>query len=370
MTGNKLRWGFLSTAQIGRKNWKAIRNSGNGVIVAVASRDAKRSQEFIANCQRECSFDAPPRALGSYEELLAATDVDAVYIPLPTGIRKEWVIRAAQAGKHIVCEKPCANSVDELREMIETCRQHKVQFIDGVMFMHSRRLDAMRAVLNDGVNVGQIKRITSAFSFCAPDEFFAGNIRANGALEPFGCLGDLGWYCIRFALWVMNWQMPRSVTGRMLAKVGETSSASPTNAVPTEFSGELLFDNGVSSGFYCSFLTQNEQWAYVSGSKGYLRLNDFVAPFFGSELKFEVNNCAHNVIGCDFNMEPHWKKYAVPEYGNSHPTAQETNLFRNFANQVRTGELNDEWPAWALKTQQVMEACFRSAQKDSRLIEV
>src|SRR6185436_13915865 len=103
MTGNKLRWGFLSTAQIGRKNWKGIRNSGNGIIVAVASRDVERSREFIANCQRECSFETPPRALGSYEELLVAKDVDAVYIPLPTGIRKEWVIRAAQAGKHIVC---------------------------------------------------------------------------------------------------------------------------------------------------------------------------------------------------------------------------------------------------------------------------
>jgi predicted dehydrogenase len=360
MNENKLRWGFLSTAQIGRKNWKAIRNSGNGTLAAVASRGRNRAEQFIAACQHEAPFEVAPRALGSYEELLASKDIDAVYIPLPTGIRKEWVIRAAEAGKHIVCEKPCATSADDLREMIDACRKHRVQFLDGVMFMHSQRLEAMRKVLDDGVSVGNIRRITSAFSFCAAKEFFASNIRANSAMEPFGCLGDLGWYCIRFALWAMNWQMPREVTGRILAEVRHGNSPAP---IPIEFSGELLFTNSISSSFYCSFITQNEQWAVVSGNKGYLRVFDFVAPFFGSDLPFEVNNAVHNVSGCDFNMEAHWRKFSVSEYSNSHPTAQETNLFRNFAGQVRSGTLNEEWPEWALKTQQVMEECFRAAKQ-------
>ena len=145
MTNQKLRWGILSTAQNARKNWQAIRHTGNATVVAVASRDVERSRRFIAECQAHAPMDAVPRALGSYEELLAAKDVDAVYIPLPTGLRQEWVIRAAQAGKHIVCEKPCALGVSQLREMLEACRRHRVQFMDGVMFMHSRRLDAMRA---------------------------------------------------------------------------------------------------------------------------------------------------------------------------------------------------------------------------------
>jgi predicted dehydrogenase len=363
MEGSELRWGILSTAQIARKNWKAIRNSGNGVLVAVASRDLERSRQFISECQADAPFDVVPRALGSYKELMASKEVDAVYIPLPTGLRKEWLIRAAEAGKHIVCEKPCAANVSDLREMIDVCRKHRVQFLDGVMFMHSTRLDAMRKVLDDGASVGQVKRITSTFSFCAPEEFFTSNIRAHSALEPYGCLGDLGWYCIRFALWVMKWQMPRSVTGRLLAANRGTDDR---GGVPIEFSGELLFDGGVSSSFYCSFITQNEQWAYVSGSKGYLRLSDFVAPFFGSQLEFEVNNATHNVTACDFNMEAHWRRFAVPEYGNSHPTAQETNLFRNFTKQVQSGTLNEVWPEMALMTQQVMEACFLSAQAESR----
>ena len=367
MSERKLRWGILSTAQIARKNWKAIRNSGNGTVTAVASRDIERSRNFIAGCQAEAPMEVTPRALGSYEDLLASKDVDAVYIPLPTGLRKEWVVRAAEAGKHIVCEKPCATSVADFHEMLAACRSHRVQFIDGVMFMHSQRLPRMREVLDDGVSLGDIKRITSSFNFCAGPEFFTGNIRAHGALEPYGCLGDLGWYCIRFALWVMNWQLPRRVTGRFLSEVTAKGSPAP---VPTEFSGELLFENGVSSGFYCSFITANEQCALISGTRGYLRLSDFVAPFFGSELTFEVNNAVHTVSGCDFNMEAHWRQFAVPEYGNSHPTAQETNLFRNFTNQIRSGTLNEQWPEMALKTQQVMEACFESARAGSRCVEI
>jgi predicted dehydrogenase len=363
MTTAKLRWGILSTAHIARKNWKAIRNSGNGTVVAVASRDLAKARQFITECQKVEPMETPPRALGSYGELLTTTDVDAVYIPLPTGLRKEWVLRAAEAGKHIVCEKPCANTGTDLQEMIQACRRNRVQFIDGVMFMHSTRLPRMRAVLDDGKSVGEIKRITSSFSFCAPREFFAGNIRTNSEMERYGCLGDLGWYCIRFALWVMNWQMPQRVTGRILQ---EHAAPNARAAVSTEFSGELFFPNGVSSGFYCSFLTANEQCALVSGTKGYLRLADFVAPFHGPEVGFEVNNAVHNARGCDFNMEAHWQRFSVPEHSNSHPSAQETNLFRNFAAQVRSGTLNEQWPEMALKTERVMEACFESAHTGGR----
>lgn len=367
MNQTKLRWGILSTAQIARKNWKAIRNTGNSTVVAVASRDAARSRRFIDECQAEASMPTPPQALGSYEELLASKDVDAVYIPLPTGLRKEWVLRAAAAGKHIVCEKPCATSVADLREMLEACRQHRVQFMDGVMFMHSRRLDAIRAVLNDGTSIGEIKRITSAFSFCADAAFFADNIRASSTLEPFGCLGDLGWYNIRYALWAMNEQLPRRVTGRILRDVRGASSPAP---VPTEFSGELFFDGGVSSGFYCSFLTHDEQGAVISGTKGTLRVADFVVPFFGDEARFEVKQTSLIVTGCDFNMEARGREIIVPEYSNSHATAQETNLFRRFAEQVHSGRLNAAWPDMALGTQRVMNACFESARTDSRPVEL
>ena len=364
MSEQKLRWGILGTAQIARKNWKAIRNTGNSVLAAVASRDVEKSRRFIAECQAEAPFAETPRAFGSYEELLAAKDVDAVYIPLPTGLRKEWVLRAAAAGKHVVCEKPCATTDADLSEMIAACEKHRVQFMDGVMFMHSRRLGRIREALDDGTSVGQIKRLSLGFSFCAPPEFFTGNIRSQSGLEPHGCVGDLGWYCLRFALWTMNGQLPRQVTGRILSQIGRADSP---DAVPTEFSGELFFDGGVSAGFYCSFITENQEWAHISGTKGWLRVPDFVLPFFGDEAGFELNNTVFSMNGCDFNMEPHCRRVTVPEYSNSHVTAQETMLFRNFTAQVQSGRLNAAWPDLALKTQQVLDACLDSARNGGRL---
>lgn len=344
------RIGFLSTAHIGTKNWKAIFNSGNCVVSAVASRDAAKSRQFIDDCQRENTFENKPAAFGSYDEMLASKEVDAIYIPLPTGLRKEWVVRAAAAGKHILCEKPCAANSAELDEMLSACHKHNVQFMDGVMFMHNPRLPKIREILNDGKSIGKIQRISSGFSFYVGDEFFHNNIRVDNALEPAGCLGDLGWYSIRFILWTLNWQMPRKISAKILAQ--------STSSVPTEFSAELFFDDGVSAEFYCSFLTASQQWATVGGRNGWLRLPDFVHPRNGYEPAFEVN---HSEVRVELGAK--YPPGADPsDYG--HPTAQDTRMFRNFANQIFSGKLNEDWPMWSSKTQQVLDACLKAAGGD------
>ncbi len=361
----KLRWGILSTAQIARKNWQAIQLTGNSTVTAVASRDRQRSAQFVAECQAQAPMTAVPQALGSYEELLASPAVDALYIPLPTGLRKEWVLRAARAGKHVVCEKPCGGSVEDLREMLETCRQHHVQFMDGVMFMHSRRLELLRQVLNDGDSVGQVRHLASAFTFRQSPEFFTGNIRTHSALEPYGCLGDLGWYCLRFALWLKNGELPLEVSGRVLSELRRPDSPA---AVPTAFSGSLLFAGGMSAAFYCSFLTETEQWVRLSGDRGCLHIPDFVLPVAGSEVGFEVYHSNFQVNGCDFRMEMRPRRFTVAEHSHGHPSAQEVNLFRNFAAQALSGELNPSWPDMALKTQLLMAACLASARAGGRPI--
>lgn len=354
----RLRWGILGTANIARKNWQAIRNSGNAVVTAVASRSADRARAFIEECQAHAPMGIEPAAHGSYEALLADRNVDAVYIPLPTGLRKEWVIKAAEAGKHVVCEKPCATSVAELREMLAACERNRVQFMDGVMFMHSERLPRIRQALDDGRSIGRLRRMSSVFGFNAPDDFLSGNIRMHSQLEPFGCLGDLGWYCLRFFLWVMNGELPAVVSARLIAGHGRSDSPRP---VPMELSAELAFPGGVSAGFYCSFQTENQQFMTLSGTQGYLHMPDFVLPFFGSDVGFEVTNSVFNVRGCDFNMEPRIQRIAVNEYSNSTPNAQEANLFRNFSAQVQSGRLNPQWSEIALKTQMVMEEVMNAA---------
>ncbi len=365
MTPNKIRWGILGTAEIARKNWKALQLSGNSIVAAVASRDLERSRRFVAECQMEAPMQVIPETFGSYEELVACNAVDAIYLPLPTGIRKHWAMKAADAGKHVVCEKPCAASVGDLREMLAACRHNGVQFMDGVMFTHSRRMDNLRKVLNDGESVGGLRRIVSAFTFSGSTDFQATNIRMHSELEPDGCLGDLGWYCIRLSLWLMDWQMPLEASGRILSQGKSTGSPDP---VPTEFSGELLFANGVSAGFYCSFVTELQQWAIIGGTLGYIDISDFVLPFAGKELTFHIRKSAFQTRGCNFRMHTDARTIVVPEWSHGHATAQEANCFRNFADQIRSGQLNDAWPDAALKTQIVMGACLNSARADGRVL--
>lgn len=353
---DRLRFGILGAANIARKNWKAIFHSGNAVVTAVASRDLHRARKFTRECQAKARFETPPAALGSYEELLASENVDAVYLPLPTGLRKEWVIRAVEAGKHVLCEKPCARNAADLQTMLSACRENRVQFMDGVMFMHSPRLARVREILDDGRSIGEIRRIASAFSFYAGGTFFRDDIRVNGRLEPLGCLGDLGWYCIRIALWTMNWKMPRAVTGKILSPSPKLKNCP---SAPMEFSGELFFDNNVSTGFYCSFLANSQQWVHISGQKGWLQLPDFVHPFDSYRPAFEINRREVRT-GSGPKCPP-----GVDPMAQGHPTAQDTRMVRNFANQVLSGKLNAEWPMWALKTQQVADACFESAKQNA-----
>ena len=357
------RWGILGTANIARKNWQAIHLAGNSTLVAVASRDRARAQQFIEECQAAVPFQPAPLPCGSYSELLERHDIDAVYIPLPTRIRKEWVLRAAEAGKHVLCEKPCAVTSQDLGDMLEACRKHGVQFMDGVMFMHSGRLPLLRQVLDDPQEIGTVLRVASHFSFKASEGFWQQNIRGSSELEPLGCLGDLGWYNIRFSLWVMKEQLPEFVTGRILGQHARDEGNPP---VPVDFTGELFFSGGASASFYCSFRAENQQTAIVSGSQGYLVAPDFVVPFYGCEVGFEVNRPVLRIHGCDFNMESHPRRFLVHEYSSGAANSQETNMIRTFSRIVISGLLEPQWDERALKTQQVLDACLHSAQDDGR----
>ena len=350
----KLRWGILGAADIARQNWRAIFDSGNSVVAAVASRTIEHSEQFIKKCQAENKFEIKPIAFGNYRQLIDSPEIDAVYIPLPTGLRKGYVIHAAEAGKHVLCEKPCGINFHDVQEMVDACKRNHVQFMDGVMFMHNPRLHRMFDVLNDKKTIGQIRRISSMFSFCAPEDYLRTNIRLHSELEPTGCLGDLGWYNIRFSLWALNWQMPAAVTGRILSQRANSKSPAPT---PTDFSGELIFDDNTSAGFFCSFLTTYQQWCIVSGTYGSLLVPDFVHPVSIHEPSFKVNTKEELVKCCACRSH----------HDESRTCAQDTTMFRNFADQIHSGQLNDEWTMMALTTQRVLDACYDSAKNGGKL---
>jgi hypothetical protein len=150
----------------------------------------------------------------------------------------------------------------------------------------------------------------------------------------------LGWYCIRFALWAMNWQLPLEVTGRTLSATG----SDPARPVAFDFSGELLFDRDISAGFYCSFLTAYRDWVIATGTNGSIRIPDFVHPRKSNQGALDING----TITDDLVMNP--------------LAAQEVNMVRNFSAQALSGKLNEAWPEWALKTQIVTNACLESAR--------
>ncbi len=230
-------------------------------------------------------------------------------------------------------------------EMISACKKNRVQFMDGVMFMHNPRLNRIRKFLDDGKSIGQVKRLMSNFSFHLAENVYDTNIRVNSALEPAGCLGDLGWYPIRFFLWAIKWQLPREVIGKILSQTKD--------GVPLDFSAEMIFDGGASANFYCSFIAQYQNWVHVSGAKGSLVVPDFVHPTSDHEPAFELNRKEIRVKCCQCRGK----------HTRSLESAQHANMIRNFSKQVRSGKLNAEWPDSALKTQQVLDACLESARR-------
>jgi predicted dehydrogenase len=351
------RWAILGAAGIAHKNWQAIRDAGNARLVAVASRDASRAAEFIAACQRQAPHPVQPEAVGGYEAILARPDIDAVYLPLPTVPRKEWVLRAAATGKHVLVEKPVGATAADVAEMLAACQKHGVQFMDGVMFMHSRRLKALRGVI-DG-ELGRLRHIASQFSFLADEDFLRTNIRSSAGLEPLGCLGDLGWYNLRFALWAMRETPPERVTGRIHA---EAADAGGGPSIPLAFSGTLEFPGGVTATFHCSFLAGHAQWANVSGELGYLQLSDFVLPFTGRHTEYAVVKSRFDIDGCRFDMHPGRELTRVEESANNAPDSQEAALFAEFSRLVMSGTVDPSWGRVSLITQHVLDACLASAR--------
>ncbi|WP_153555297.1 Gfo/Idh/MocA family protein [Roseimaritima sediminicola] len=366
MADSLCRWGFLSTAAIARKNWKAIRLSGNGTVSAVASRSRDSAERFIDECSQEVPM-APsrPAAVEGYEALIARDDVDAVYIPLPTSMRLEWVLKAAAAGKHVLCEKPIANTVEEARQMIDACREGGVQFMDGVMFSHSRRLDAMKPDI--AKFCGSLRRITTQFTFHGGEEFNRGNIRTDSRLETHGCLGDLGWYTIRMILWVKDFELPTAVSARCLTALQGDESP---EAVPGEFSAELFFADGSSASFYNSFVTENSQLVTINGTDGYVTMDDFVLPTYKSEREWTGHQNVLEIDNCRWNMLDRPTRRSVTEYPGGEANAQEVNMVRTFAELVLAGKTDDFWPEIALKNQTVLNACRESADHDGRLVEL
>jgi len=200
----KLRWGVLSTANIGVKHVIPGMQSGEHCeMVGIASRDLDRARMVAAEL-------GMPRTYGSYEELLADDEIEAVYIPLPNHLHVPWSIRALQAGKHVLCEKPIGLSAEEAERLVAISIRHPhLKVMEAFMYRHHPQWQRARQLVRGGA-IGDLKTIQAFFSYYNDDPT---NIRNKAGIGGGGLM-DIGCYCISLSRFIFNAE-PQRVLGIM-----------------------------------------------------------------------------------------------------------------------------------------------------------
>jgi D-xylose 1-dehydrogenase (NADP+, D-xylono-1,5-lactone-forming) len=312
MQTRRLRWGVLGTARIADKVVQGINLSNNGVLTAIASRDPGMARDWAA--ERNV-----PHAFGSYDNLLASDAIDAVYIPLPNGLHKEWTIRALQQGKHVLCEKPLAANADEVREIIAAAESTGLKAMEAFMYRFHPAVARLQQLLTEGA-IGDLKVIRASFGFRL---LRPADIRWSAGMAG-GALMDVGSYCVNNA---------RMIGGEPLAV--SASSVLSSGGVDINTVGLLEFPNGVLSAIDCSFETGPgaHQGLVISGTDGRIYVAN---PFSRDE-----NDPVQIVVNDAHDSERHGAAYTIEV-----PAADHYHLMvEHFADAV----LNDHPLAYTLQ---------------------
>jgi predicted dehydrogenase len=242
----------MSTADINRKVIPGAKASPRVELLAIASRDQQRAEEYA----REWGFE---RAYGAYEALLEDADVEAVYIPLPNTMHTEWSIRALEAGKHVLCEKPMSRHPADVEEAFDVAERTGRLLSEAFMYRHNPQTRRLRELIDDGA-VGEVRLVRAAFSYGLYDP---DNIRLRAEVEG-GALMDVGCYCVSGSRLAAGGE-PVSVYGE--ARIGETG----TDWV---FAGTMRFGGDVLATFDCGTALPERDELEVIGSDGSLFLDD------------------------------------------------------------------------------------------------
>jgi len=244
----KVRWGILSTSWFARERViPALKQCQHVELAAIASRDAAKARAVAA----ELGF---PKAYGSYEELLADPDIDVIYNPTPNHLHVPWSIRALEAGKHVLCEKPIGLDAAEARQLLEVARRHPRQkAMEAFMYRLHPQWRRAKQIVRDG-GVGEPRVLESFFSYFNDDP---NNVRNQSGIGGGGLM-DIGCYNISFARWVFGSE-PRRVVGIM-----EYDPAFQTDRLA---SGILDFGRQTST-FTCAMQLQPHQRANIVGTEG------------------------------------------------------------------------------------------------------
>jgi len=249
-----IRWGVISTANIGRKRViPAIQQSRNGTVAAVASRSLESAQAFAAEMDI-------PTAYGSYDDLLADPNIDAIYNPLPNHLHAEWSIKAAEAGKPTLCEKPLAVTADEAQGIVDAFKERGILFAEAFMYRFHPRTERVKQLVDEGA-LGDVRLIRAAFSFQIGDE---DNVRLYGPEQGGGSLMDVGCYCIN---------LMRHVTGEEPERVSASAVFGDTQ-VDEWLVGTLAFPSGALGVLDCGFRSLDRHTYEIRGSEGTLIVDE------------------------------------------------------------------------------------------------
>lgn len=261
----QLNWGILGYARIARTQLiPALQASGNSRLKAVASRDASKRAEAEAQSPGITTF-------ASYEEVLADPTVEAVYVPLPNSLHHEWVIKALDAGKHVLCEKPLALDAAQAREMAAAAVRNKRVLMEAFMYRYSDRTWQLRTILESGV-LGEIRHMNASFRFFLDR---AGTIKMQAALGG-GALYDVGVYPLNLIGLVSGGALPVAVHAE-----GEFQDGVDVNA-----SVLLRFESGMLATLHCGFNAFGQMGAEIVGTQGRVSIPD---PFLGDAGEITVH---------------------------------------------------------------------------------
>lgn len=325
----KLRWGILSTARIGRTAViPAIQQSRNGVVAAIGSRRLAAAQEVAQAANI-------PLALGSYEELVASPEVDAVYIGLPNNLHKEWTIRAAEHGKHVLCEKPMALNAAEVEEMIAAARRRGILLMEAFMYRFHPQFARLKELIAGGA-IGDVQVIRSAFGFLMknPDT----NIRMKPELGG-GALMDVGCYCVNMSRLIAG---AEPVEARANAVFGSTG-------VDETLLGILRFPGDVTAHFDCSFRVDYREWLEVQGNAHRIELPRPIKPGArAAELYLRYDETGSETAKTSLLTAPAANHYRL--------------MVQHFADAVLHGTPLDYPPEDGLANMRVLDALYESAR--------
>jgi predicted dehydrogenase len=316
---SKLRWGIIGTGAIAHKFARGVLRSETGELVAAASRTAAKAREFAHLYQM-------PHAHGSYDALLANPDVDIVYIATPHPQHREWTIRAAQAKKHILCEKPLGVHHDEAVEMLQAVWENSVFFMEAYMYRCHPQVARMLELIRAGT-IGEVRTITARFSFRATYDL-EGRL-FNRTLGGGGIL-DVGGYCTSMARLIAGATQGKVVEPDRVFAVGQIG---PESGVDEYAAALLLFPGDIVAMLSCGLRLQQDNKVRIEGTEGSLILpNPWVANVDGGES---------HILVLKSGLTP--EMITVP----SHPLyAMEADLV---AHHIAQGHREAAWPAmtWA-----------------------